>query len=75
MFPMKIIKTVEEIFKNVVSKPKIKTLALIAISTLLAKIFKINEISRLIPKVQVRINKLRYHQWANLASVHNASPQ
>ena len=32
IFPTRIIKPVEEIFKDVLSKPKIKTLALIAIA-------------------------------------------
>jgi hypothetical protein len=47
--PKRIVSAVEENFKDVLSKPKLKTLALIAIAISLAKKMKINEIARKMP--------------------------
>lgn len=47
--PTRIIDAVDENFKDVLSKPRLKTLALIAIAISLAKKMKINEIARKIP--------------------------
>ena len=47
--PNRIIEAVDENFKSVLSKPRLKTLALIAIAISLAKRLKINEIARRIP--------------------------
>ena len=43
--PDRIINAIRENFKNVLSKPRLKTLALIAIAISLAKKMKINEIA------------------------------
>ena len=47
--PNRIIDAVDENFKDVLSKPRLKTLALVAIAISLAKKLKINEIARHMP--------------------------
>ena len=47
--PNRIIDAVDENFKGVLSKPRLKTLALIAVAISLAKKLKINEIARKMP--------------------------
>ena len=47
--PNRIIDAVDENFKGVLSKPRLKTLALIAVAISLAKKLKINEIARHLP--------------------------
>ncbi len=47
--PNRIIDAVDENFKGVLSKPRLKTLALIAIAISLAEKLKINEIARKMP--------------------------
>jgi len=47
--PNRIIDAVDENFKDVLSKPKLKTLALIAVAISLAKKLKINQIARKMP--------------------------
>lgn len=47
--PERIVTAVEENFKDVLSKPKLKTLSLIAVAISLAKRIRINEIARKLP--------------------------
>ena len=47
--PNRIIDAVDENFKDVLSKPRLKTLALIAVAISLAKKLKINQIARKTP--------------------------
>ena len=56
--PNRIIDAVDENFKDVLSKPRLKTLALIAVAISLAKKLKINEIARHLP-VDVKHQKAK----------------